>query len=72
MLRAEGKPRLLYEITIRLENLEITEHCQQRNDRQDNQASLEKIFQEMFPEKTDDHKRHNDSHDNYDQPYNLA
>jgi hypothetical protein len=55
-----------------LENLEVTEQRQQCDDRQDDQATLKQIFQEMLPEKTDDHKHYNDTYNGQQQPDNLT
>ena len=36
--------------SICLENLEVTQQSQQENDPQDDQASLQQVFQQVFPE----------------------
>jgi hypothetical protein len=60
------------DIFAKLENLKVKmEDRQQGDDHQDNETAMEQVFQEVSPEKADDHKHDNGGQKNQHPPYYL-
>jgi hypothetical protein len=55
-----------------LEYLEVTKQGQQENDPQNDQASLEQVFQQVLPEEADDDERDDDPNHSQDQPDDIT
>ena len=65
-------PGLCRQIQVPLKNIEVAQQNQHGDNNQDDQASLEYIFQDMLPKKADDHQRNNDYYNNHPNPDHLT